>query len=373
MSEGGRGPGSYAGAGVDVAALEGGLGRLVARLGETFSFPRRGRPVLPNGFFANVLDIGGGTGLAIGTDGVGTKILVAHALRRYDTVGIDLVAMNANDVLCVGAEPIALVDYVAVPSPAPELLDELAAGLVEGARQAGISIPGGEVAQVRELLRAHPPDAREAFDLVGTAVGLVALDRVIDGAAVAPGDAVIGLPSSGVHSNGLTLARRALAPEGTPAAYAARPPELGGASVGEELLRPTRIYARAVRALLEAEVAVHALAHITGDGLLNLLRIAAEDVGFVLDDLPDPHPIFGLIQARARASAAEMFQTYNMGVGFCVVVAAADCDRALSLLRRSEPGARVIGRAQRDPSRRVVLERVGLVGSGKRFVAHSAA
>lgn len=373
MSKGEREPASYAGSGVDVAALEGGLGRLVERLAATAAFPRRGRPVLPNGFFANVLDLGGGVGLAIGTDGVGTKILVAHALRRYDTVGIDLVAMNANDVLCVGAEPVALVDYIAVPSPAPELLDGLAAGLVEGARQAGISIPGGEIAQVRELLRAHPPGGEEAFDLVGTAVGLVALDRLVDGRAVAPGDPVIALPSSGIHSNGLTLARRVLAPEGTTAAYAARPAELGGASVGEELLRPTRIYVAPVRDLLDEGVAVRALAHVTGDGLLNLLRTAVGEVGFVLDDLPEPQPIFRLIQARSGASTAEMYQTYNMGVGFCVVVAADACERALAVLRRREPGARVVGRARLDPERRLVLEGPGLVGRGKRFVARGAA
>jgi phosphoribosylformylglycinamidine cyclo-ligase len=322
--------------------------------------------VLPNGFFANVLDLGNGQGLAISTDGVGTKLLVALALQRFETIAVDLIAMNVNDVLCVGAEPIALVDYVAVSSTDAELLDQLAIGLVEGARQARISIPGGEIAQVRELLRPHPPDGRGGFDVVATAVGVVALERVIDGRDVRPGDVVIGLPSSGVHANGLTLARRVLAGEDG-AGYAKRPAALAGRSVGEELLVPTRIYVREVMALLDAGLQVKALAHVTGDGLLNLLRIAARDVGFVLDSLPEPQPVFGLIAERGSIAPCEMYATFNMGVGFCIVVAERDLERALALLRPLEPAAAVLGRAVADAERRMVLPGPGLVGTGKRF------
>jgi len=295
---------SYAESGVDVARLEGGLGRLLGRLAATTEYPRRGRPVLPNGFFANVLDLGGGTGLAISTDGVGTKVLVADALRRYDTIGIDVVAMNVNDVLCVGAEPIALVDYVAVPSADAELIEQLAIGLAEGARQARVSIPGGEIAQVRELLRPHGPDGREGFDLVATAVGVVALDRMILGRSIRPGDVVLGLDSAGLHSNGLTLARRLLAPGESQDLLASRPAELGGATIGEELLRPTRIYVREVMALIDAGVDVRGLAHVTGDGLLNLLRVDAPGIGFRHDDAEsDPH-VEGRVHLRGFDSAA---------------------------------------------------------------------
>ena len=360
-------PVSYAEAGVDVAGLEGGLGRLVARLAGTAAFPRTGRPALPNGWFANVLDLGGGLGLAISTDGVGTKVLVAHALRRYETVGIDLIAMNVNDILCVGAEPIALVDYVAIPGPDDALLDGFAEGLVEGARQARISIPGGEIAQVRELLRAHEPDGREGFDVVGTAVGVVPLERVTIGADVAPGDIVIGLPSSGIHSNGLTLARRVLARGHGAEAYAERPDELGGRSIGEEMLVPTRIYVREVMALLDAGIRPRALVHITGDGFLNLLRVAARGVGFVIDRLPPAQPVFGLIQTRGGISAEEMFLSFNMGIGFCIVVAEADADRVLALTREIEPAAQAIGRVVADDLRRVQLPQRGLVGMSKTF------
>ena len=358
---------SYAASGVDVVGLEGGLGRLVSRLAETNTFARRGRPVLPNGFFANVLDLGAGVGLAIGTDGVGTKILVAHALRRYDTVGIDLIAMNVNDVLCVGAEPIALVDYIAVPGTDPDMLEQLSIGLVEGARQSRISIPGGEIAQVRDLLRPHPPDHRESFDVVATAVGVVSLDRLIVGQDVAPGDVVLGLPASGIHSNGLTLARKVLATGEGAEAYAERPSELGGKSIGDELLEPTRIYVREVMALLDADVPVRALAHITGDGLLNLLRIHATEIGFEFDDLLEPPPVYDLIARRAGLAPAEMFATFNMGIGFCVVVPEEAADRALEILHATGSAARAMGRAVRDPSRSVQLPGVGLVGSGKSF------
>ena len=358
---------SYAESGVDVVGLEGGLSKLVKRLNETTAFPRRGRPALPNGFFANVLDLGGGQGLAIGTDGVGTKILVAHALRKYDTLGIDLIAMNVNDVLCVGAEPTALVDYIAVPGTDPDLLDQLSIGLVEGARQARISIPGGEIAQVKDLLRPHPPDERESFDIVGTAVGVVALDKLIVGRDVEPGDVVIGLPASGIHSNGLTLARKVLADGHGAEAYSDRPAVLGGRSVGEELLVPTRIYVREVMALLDEGLPVRALAHITGDGLLNLLRIDAQDIGFEFDDLLEPPPLYGLIAERAGLDPAEMWATFNMGVGFCIVLPESAADRALELVRAEGSEAKVIGRAVRDPSRSVKLTSLGIVGSGKSF------
>jgi phosphoribosylformylglycinamidine cyclo-ligase len=358
---------TYADAGVDTARLEGGLGRLLARLAATADYPRRGRPVLPNGFFANVLDLGNGQGLAFSTDGVGTKVLVAHALRRYDTIGIDLIAMNVNDILCVGAEPIALVDYIAIPGTDAELLEQFAIGLAEGARQARISIPGGEIAQVRDLLRPHPPDGREGFDVVAASVGVVALDRLIVGRDIQVGDVVLGFESNGIHSNGLTLARRVLAPDNSLDRLHDRPAELGGATIGEELLRPTRIYVREVMALLDAGVAVRALAHITGDGLLNLLRVDAPGIGFELDALPAPPALFERIAALGGIDGAEMYTTFNMGVGFCAVVSPGEVDRAIALVGDQGTRASVVGRAVADAERRMVLPGPGLVGTGKAF------
>ncbi len=351
---------TYSGAGVNTDREEQGLQGLLGWVGKTLAFGAC-RPALDFGFFATVLDLGRGQGLALSTDGVGTKLLVAEMLDKYDTVGIDCVAMNVNDLLCVGAEPIAMLDYIAVQAADPAMLTEIGKGLYEGARQANISIPGGEIAQVRELIRG----VREGrgFDLAGACVGLVPLDRVIVGEHIQPGDLVIGLPSSGVHSNGLTLARDVFF---TRAGYRADQPvpELGR-SIGEELLEPTRIYVREALALLRADLQIKAMAHITSDGLLNLARVKAP-VGYVLEALPAPPPVFGLLQRLGGVSDEEMYQVYNMGVGFCVVLPAAEADRALGILAGLGVQALVLGRAVADPARAVRLPN-GLVGRGNLF------
>jgi phosphoribosylformylglycinamidine cyclo-ligase len=320
------------------------------------------RPLLPLGHFANVIELSPDLGLAISTDGVGTKILVAQALGKYDTVGIDCVAMNANDVLCVGARPVAMVDYVAVERAEPAFLTEILKGICEGARQARISIPGGEIAQVREML--HPtPDGR-ALDLVGTCVGTVHPRRILTGKEVRPGDVVLGLASSGIHSNGLTLARRVLLDRAgmKPTQHVA---ELGRA-VGEELLEPTRIYVPTVVQMLDESLAVRACAHLTGDGFLNLARVDAA-VGFVIEHLLEVQPIFPLIQRLGGIDETEMFLTYNMGTGFCVVIDPADVSRALAIAQAHGEKAAVIGYAVDDPQRRIWIAEKKLVGIGKRF------
>src|SRR5438874_1012489 len=191
-----------------VAPGEGLLGGLLCWVNRTAALrPGVGRPLVPNGYFASVVQLTEDLGLAICTDGVGTKVLVAEMLGKYDTIGIDCVAMNVNDLLCVGAEPVALVDYIATCRADAGVLAEIGEGLYEGARQANVSIPGGELAQLPEIIRGVRPDS--GVDLVGTAVGVVHPDRILTGAEAAAGDAVIGLASSGIHSNGLTLARRA--------------------------------------------------------------------------------------------------------------------------------------------------------------------
>lgn len=353
---------SYREAGVDVesahAALRG-LGRWIHR---TFEF-HSCRPLLPLGYFANVVPVSPDLGIALSTDGVGTKILVAQAMGRFDTIGIDCVAMNVNDVVCVGARPLALLDYIAVAKADPGLIESLARGLCAGAEEAGISIPGGELAQVRELLHEDP--GGHAFDLVATCVGTVHPRRVIDGSAVRPGDLVVGFAANGIHSNGLTLARRVLFERAALSVHS-RVGELGE-TVGEALLRPTPIYVRPALAVLEEKVDVHAFVHITGDGFLNLSRVAAP-VGFVIDSLQPLPPILELIGSRGDVPEEEMFLTYNMGTGFCVVVAPEDADRVVAVAERHGHRAAVIGYAVDDPDRRVWIPSAGLVGEKQRFV-----
>lgn len=352
---------SYTRAGVNTVKEEAALAGLLRWVGKTLEFGPR-RSVLDFGYFASVLDLGNGTGLALSTDGVGTKLLVAQMLDKYDTVGIDCVAMNVNDVLCVGAEPLCMLDYIAVQEADPDLLEQIGKGLHEGARRANISIPGGEIAQVRELIKGER-DGR-GFDLAGACVGLVPMDRIILGQAIREGDAVIGIRSSGIHSNGLTLAREVFfkkagfRPEQRVAEF--------GRSVGEELLEPTRIYVRPVLDLLRSGLDIKAMAHITSDGFLNLARVQAR-VGYRLEYLPEPQPVFRLLQKIGGVSDEEMFCVYNMGTGFCLVLAAADADRALEALGRLGLEAFRLGHAVADPARKVHLLPKGLVGEGSHF------
>ncbi|MDQ3726203.1 MAG: phosphoribosylformylglycinamidine cyclo-ligase [Actinomycetota bacterium] len=325
---------AYAKAGVDQGAADSAVAGLVRALGAI----KLGRPSaqvpLP-GHYASVIKIDERTGIALSTDGVGTKLVVAEELGRYDTVGIDCVAMNVNDVICVGAEPLAMLDYIAIEKADPAVCEEIGVGLARGAELAGVEIPGGELAQLGNLVRG--------VDVSGACFGLVALDAIVDGSAVQPGDVVIGLPSSGIHSNGYTLARTALSDIPLDDERLGRP-------LGDVLLEPTEIYVKPVVELLRSEVDVRGLAHITSGGTKNLLRLAAE-VGYEIDDpLPAP-PIFELIQERGEVSDEEMREVFNMGCGFCAVVPAADEEAALSLLRAHYSEARRIGQAVEGPRR----------------------
>jgi phosphoribosylformylglycinamidine cyclo-ligase len=317
---------AYERAGVSQTAAKGAVEALARSL-RAIETGKPSRVVPLPGHYASVLRLDDRTGLALSTDTVGTKMVVAERLGRYDTIGIDCVAMNVNDVICVGAEPIAMLDFILTERADPAVCEQLGIGLARGAELAGIEIPGGEIAQVADVVSGH--------ELGGTCVGLVDLDAIVTGAAVEPGDPVIGLPSSGLHSNGYTLARTALADVALDDGRLGRP-------LGEVLLEPTEIYVRAVLELLRSPVDVRGLVHITGDGLNNLRRLEAE-VGYEIDDpLPVP-PVFDLIQELGRVSAPEMHEVFNMGCGFCCVVAAADGEDALGLLRGHYPSARQIG------------------------------
>lgn len=335
--------GAYAQSGVDTNAADHAVSALVNVL-RTIDTGRASRSVLASGHYAAVLEVAPNLGIAVGTDGVGSKLIVAEQTGRYDTVGIDCVAMNVNDVVCVGAEPIALLDYIAVERADPEVLRAIAVGLKAGAQAAGVEIPGGEVAVLPELIRGHPSPT--GFDLTAACFGTVALDRMVTGAACAPGDALIGLPSSGLHSNGYSLARTALAG----LALDDRPAPLGGASVADALLEPTVIYVRAVLELLRSGIDVRGLAHITGGGVLNLLRLQA-DVGFEIG-APLPVPaVLELVRQLGEVPEAEMWEVFNMGCGFCAVVPAADAEAAVAMLGSHHPGTARIGSVTADTDR----------------------
>jgi len=354
---------SYESFGVRASHEELNLAGLGQWINKTFDL-NDARPLLPLGYFANVLPLTETLAVAISTDGVGTKILVAQEVGRFDTIGIDCVAMNVNDIICVGAKPLAMVDYIAVATASGAFLGELAKGLYEGARQARVSIPGGEVAQIREMIKGKDPDC--AFDLVGTCIGTLDPRRLVVGEHVAPGDVVVGLASTGVHSNGLTLARHALQTAGL--GMGDRLPGIEG-TLGDELLRPTAIYVPEVVAMLERGLDLKALIHITSDGFLNLQRVKTGDVGYVLDELPEPHPIFRAIQEHGGVPPQEMLRVFNMGVGFCVVVGARDATAVREIAKSHGRPASVIGYVTRDSRRSVWLPQHGLVGRGDAFTS----
>jgi phosphoribosylformylglycinamidine cyclo-ligase len=351
---------AYARAGVDTDRADEAVSALVGVLA-TIDPGRPSRALLGSGHYANVLEVGG-IGLALSTDGVGSKVIVAEQLGRYDTIGVDCIAMVVNDLVCVGAEPIAVLDYRAVERADPDVLREIAVGLKRGAEEAGVEIPGGELAQLPELIRGHP--SPRGFDLVGAGFGTVAPDAIVTGARIERGDAVIGLPSSGVHSNGYTLARAALAN------LDERPPQLAGASVGEALLEPTEIYVRAVLDLIAAGLDVRGLAHITSGGLLNLLRLDAR-VGYLIDAPLPQQPIFDLVAERSGAAWTELVEVFNLGCGFCCVLPEAQADEALALLNGHHSGAAVIGSVT-DRDGLVELPGRGLVGRARHGFAAAA-
>jgi phosphoribosylformylglycinamidine cyclo-ligase len=342
---GGVSESAYARAGVDQTGAGSAVGALVAVLAR-IDTGAPSRSVLASGHYAAVLRLDDRRGIALSCDGVGTKVIVAERLGRLDTVGIDCIAMNVNDVICVGAEPIAVLDYIAVEEADPVALEQIAIGLRAGAEAAGVEIPGGELAVLPELIRGHPSPS--GFDLLGFCIGVVDLDAIVTGARIEPGDAIVGIPSSGIHSNGLTLARRALGDD------------------DERLLEPTAIYVRAVRELLESDVDVRGLAHITGEGLLNLLRLESETAGYLIDRPLPVQPVFEEIADRGGVEPAEMHEVFNMGCGFCCVVPADDADEAVSTLARRHPGSAVIGRAS-TATGLVELPRAGLRGTRQGF------
>ncbi len=289
---------TYADAGVDIKKEE----RAVKSLVSSLNFVREGlgRPILTN-HFASVIDLGS-VALAITTDGVGTKIKVAEIMGNFRTIGIDCVAMNVNDLMAVGAEPVAMVDYIATNKPDEKIMAEIGQGLNEGCRITNMSLVGGETATL---------DIVNGWDLSGTAVGVVDKDRIITGERIEPGDVIFAMPSSGIHSNGLTLARKLIEENGY--SYT---DNFGNKTIGDELLTPTRIYVEVLEIVKSREV--HGMAHITGGGLLNLRRL--KNVKFVIDRPLKPQEIFRFLQELGGLDEREMYRTFNMGMGFMIVL-----------------------------------------------------
>jgi phosphoribosylformylglycinamidine cyclo-ligase len=316
---------SYAAAGVDIDAGDRAVELMKSKVA------RAGRPEVIGGLggFAGLfrLDVAKYTQplLASSTDGVGTKLAIAQAMDKHDTVGIDLVGMVVDDLVVCGAEPLFLQDYIACGQVVPERIAEIVGGIAEGCAQAGCALVGGETAEHPGLM------SPEHYDIAGTGVGVVEADKVLGPDTVREGDVVIAMASSGLHSNGYSLVRHVLL-QGARLRLDAEVDELDR-PLGQELLTPTRIYAKDCLSLIE-ETDVHGFAHITGGGLAaNLARVLPVHLSATVDRGSwIPAPVFSLVAGRGRVEPAEMERTFNMGVGMVALVAPADVDRALALL-----------------------------------------
>ena len=321
---------TYKNSGVDIEEKEEAIKQLLSSI-ITKRKGTIGKPM--GGHYAGLIEFGE-YALVLCTDGVGTKVRIAEALKKYDTVGIDCIAMNVNDALCVGAEPLAFVDYLAMDNPDPKITKEIGKGLEKGAKQANISIVGGETADL--------PDLINGFDLAGTCLAYVRKDHIILGDKIQPGDAIIGLSSSGIHSNGYTLARRVV--EEAEFSYTDEFPDgyYPKKTIGEVMLAPTRIYVKEIIELFK-KIDVHGLAHITGSGLWNIPRLK-EKVKYEINDPLGPQPIFSFLQQYGNIDDFEMYQIFNMGMGLTVITADEDAQETIEILRKySDASVKLVG------------------------------
>jgi phosphoribosylformylglycinamidine cyclo-ligase len=313
---------SYAESGVSIKQIDlvhHLIGRLIKR---THRNTNKGLVLSGFGHYAGLVDIGSCI-LALHCDGVGTKLLIAQAMNDFSTVGRDCVAMNVNDLICVGSTPFAFVDYIATARPDPDVLGTIADSLVKGAEEAGVAIIGGETAVVPGLLSNGLN--KNTIELSGTAMGFVKnRSELILGNRITKGDIILGVESSGLHSNGFTLVRRILSRFDLHRNVA----NLEN-SLGHELLTPTRIYVRPMVDLVSSGVEVHGIAHITGGSFTKLRRIN-DNVNYRLDNMPDPPEIFKLVQAKGKIGFAEMYRTFNMGIGLCVIAPRASAEAIVS-------------------------------------------
>ena len=321
---------TYAESGVDIFKAE----KAIEGLLSSIKYKRKGFGKSLGGHYAGMIEFGK-YALVLCTDGVGTKVLIASKLKKWDTVGIDCIAMNVNDAICVGAEPLAFVDYLAIEKPSPEITKEIGKGLEKGAELSNISIISGETASLPELIKG--------FDLAGTCLAYVKKDKIVLGDKIKPKDIIIGLSSSGIHSNGYTLVRKVIKKSGF--SYTDKFPDglYPGKTIGEILLTPTTIYVKEILELLK-KVDVHGIAHITGSGLWNLPRLNKKLKYEIINPF-EPQPIYRFLQKYGNIDDKEMYQTFNMGMGLAIVLSEKDVEKSMKILKKySKSKVKVVGK-----------------------------
>jgi len=336
---------TYKKAGVDIAKIkqsQSAIGRIIQ---STHKLQKKIRIVHGFGHYAGIVEISNKTLLATHTDGVGTKVMIANMMKKYDTIGIDCVAMNVNDVICIGATPISFVDYIAANKNDKSIFKKIVQGLAKGAREAGVPIVGGETAIMPDVISGN----HFAFDLAGMVVGMLTKKNIVLGNKIKPGDIIIGVKSSGLHSNGYSLARKVLLSK-----YSLKDRIKGVGKLGDVLLKPTQIYVKPVlKALVECQV--HGLAHITGGSFTKLLRL--KKTGYLLDEMPKPSPVFQLLQNEG-VSKDEMYKTFNMGIGFCVIAPKNEEDKIISIFKKHGMKSNCVGK---------IIEKKGVFVNSKKI------
>ena len=297
---------TYKKAGVDISEIKKSQ-RVIGKLIEsTHNLQKMAKMKHGFGHYAGIVEIPGGKLLATHTDGVGTKVIISNMLKRYDTIGIDCIAMNVNDIICIGATPISFVDYIAANKNDQKIFKQIVSGLVKGAKKAAMPIVGGETAIMPDLISGKG----FGFDLAGMVVGILSKKEMILGDKIKPNDVIVGIQSSGLHSNGYSLARKALLTK-----YSIKDNIKGIGNLGNALLRPTEIYVKPVLEALK-KCKINGLAHITGGSFTKLLRL--KQIGYHLDSMPNTPALMQLIEDTGVKNE-EMYKTFNMGIGFCII------------------------------------------------------
>ena len=321
---------TYKNAGVDISKIkqsQKAIGKLIA---STHKIQKKAKIAHGFGHYAGIVEIPGGKLLATHTDGVGTKVVIANMMKKYNTIGIDCVAMNVNDIICIGATPISFVDYIAANKNDQKIFQKIVEGLVKGAKKSAMPIVGGETAIMPDVIEGKG----FAFDLAGMVVGLAEKKNLVLGNKIKPGDVIIGAKSTGIHSNGYSLARKALLKK-----FSVKDKIKGVGKIGEALLKPTEIYTNPVLEMVQ-KCRINGLAHITGGSFTKLLRL--KETGYEIDSLPKIPPIMGLIEEQG-VKAEEMYKTFNMGVGFCVIAQKDQVARINSIFKKHKIASAQIG------------------------------
>jgi len=321
---------TYKNAGVDISKIKQSqitIGKLIE---STHKLQKLAKITHGFGHYAGIVEIPGGKFLATHTDGVGTKVVIANLMKRYDTIGIDCIAMNVNDIICIGATPISFVDYIAANKNDQQIFRKIVEGLVVGAKEASMPIVGGETAIMPDVIEGKG----FAFDLAGMAVGLLSKKDIVLGDKIKRGDVIIGAKSSGIHSNGYSLARKALLSK-----YSVKDKVKGVGTIGDALLMPTEIYVKPVLEIIQ-KCRVTGLAHITGGSFTKLMRL--KKIGYEIESLPKIPPIMGLIEEQG-VKAEEMYKTFNMGVGFCVISPSDQATKIKAIFKKHKIASQEIG------------------------------